>query len=456
MPGVPSGRGCEACRRQKKKCDQTKPICSRCSRLNIPCIGSGQRRYKFKDQMVVWSDSSARRTTTTTTMTRWDTRDVPRSPQNEMTTATTAMATLLNMSDVRYEVIYYGEFLKDLPRRLGSNAVLDASVMAFTQGYSSIHTHRPSPEALSSYVHALKTLRFTLEDPAKTRTAETLCGIYLIMICQSWLGKQDDNYVSHGEAMAHLLSMAVTQDWQGGFLKEMLLTFSVPVILESTFNPRIKIEPWFSIFCDKYFPPRPSKASPFPSLMFRNLASMPQFIRSPEQHVFEIEATYTAMRADMSRLRELLNETSTKLFPTPDAPDPGILAMRTLTRYQAAYGILMALGIMLNRILSEFDPDDANLAADGVYIFDEMMILACEAARHRPLGSAYMPLCLASAWGATTDPMKKAQAMAILEEYQKDFSEANWLAGGVWLSKKFDSLRRKLGPEGVSGRVIGV
>ncbi|KAK1149036.1 hypothetical protein N8T08_007713 [Aspergillus melleus] len=360
------------------------------------------------------------------------------------------MATLLNMSDVRYEVIYYGEFLKDLPRRLGSNAVLDASVVAFTHGYSAIHTHRPSPEALGSYVHALKTLRFALEDPVKTRTAETLCGIYLIMICQSWLGKQEDNYVSHGEAMAHLLSMAVTQNWQGGFIKEMLLTFSVPVILESTFNPRIKIQPWFSIICERYLPPQPTKANPFPSLTLRNLAGIPQFIRSPEQHVFEIEATYTAMRADMPRLRDLLTETSLALFPTPDA-DPGIVAMRTLTRYQAAYGIIMALGIMLNRILSEFDPDDATLAADGVYIFDEMMILAVEAARHRPLGSAYMPLCLASAWSATTDEAKKAQALAILMEYQKDFSEANCMPE-LHLAKKGNKTmkqRRDL-PEGVN------
>ncbi|PLB52103.1 hypothetical protein P170DRAFT_377587 [Aspergillus steynii IBT 23096] len=450
MPGVPSGRGCEACRRQKKKCDQTKPSCSRCTRLDIPCIGSGQKRYTFKDQMVVWRDSSARRT-------RWDVRVasitdadadadvevVPRSPTNAMTTTTTALASLLNMSDVRYEVVYYGEFLKDLPRRMGSNEVLDASIVALTHGYSAIHTHSPSAEALGSYVHALKTLRFALQDPKKTRTAETLCGIYLIMICQSWLGKQDDNYVSHGEAMAHLLSMAVTQDWKGGFIKEMLLTFSVPVILESAFNPRIKIEPWFSTLCERYFPSEPSKPGPFPSLMLKNLANIPQYIREPEQHAFEIEALYNAMRIDMPKIRTLLNETTSKLFPTPEA-SPGIAAMRTFTRYQAAYGILMSLGIMLNRILREFDPGDAALRDEGENIFDETMILAYEAARHRPLGSAYMPLCLASAWAATTDPLKKAQAEAILAEYQKDFAEARWLAGGVWLAKKFESLRRKL------------
>lgn len=35
--------------------------------------------------------------------------------------------------------------------------------------------------------------------------------------------------------MAHLLGIAVKQNWQGAFIKEMLLTFSVPVVCSS--NP---------------------------------------------------------------------------------------------------------------------------------------------------------------------------------------------------------------------------
>lgn len=48
MPGVPSSLACDACRKQKKKCDQRKPKCSRCARLQITCAGNGVRRYKFK------------------------------------------------------------------------------------------------------------------------------------------------------------------------------------------------------------------------------------------------------------------------------------------------------------------------------------------------------------------------------------------------------------------------
>ncbi|UZP41611.1 hypothetical protein NXS19_009427 [Fusarium pseudograminearum] len=48
MPGVPKSRGCNNCLKQKKKCDQQKPVCSRCARLNIACQGSGERKYVFK------------------------------------------------------------------------------------------------------------------------------------------------------------------------------------------------------------------------------------------------------------------------------------------------------------------------------------------------------------------------------------------------------------------------
>ncbi|KAM0240718.1 hypothetical protein ACHAP5_007923 [Fusarium lateritium] len=48
MPGVPKSRGCNDCLKQKKKCDQAKPACSRCARLAIPCVGSGEQKYVFK------------------------------------------------------------------------------------------------------------------------------------------------------------------------------------------------------------------------------------------------------------------------------------------------------------------------------------------------------------------------------------------------------------------------
>lgn len=33
------------------KCDEIKPVCGRCTRLKLICVGSGERRYKFEIQV---------------------------------------------------------------------------------------------------------------------------------------------------------------------------------------------------------------------------------------------------------------------------------------------------------------------------------------------------------------------------------------------------------------------
>ncbi len=85
---------------------------------------------------------------------------------------------------MRYDLTYYGNFLKDLPRRLGTNDALDASVSALASAFPTLYTHQQSPEMLIKYMHALRTLRTSLNDRAKAYTPHTMCAIYLIVICQ--------------------------------------------------------------------------------------------------------------------------------------------------------------------------------------------------------------------------------------------------------------------------------
>ena len=78
----------------------------------------------------------------------------------------------------------YGEFFKEIPRRLGTNTALDASVNALTTAFASVHSRQQSLEAIESYVQALKALRVCLNDPTEVGSANTMCAVYLIMICQ--------------------------------------------------------------------------------------------------------------------------------------------------------------------------------------------------------------------------------------------------------------------------------
>lgn len=231
MPGVPSGRGCDACRRQKKKvrvgppsasvlnqsprprsvvcqrassdtlqCDQGKPACARCTRLRIQCVGSGQRRFKFKEQNVI--------VTSKTGQTSLSTRDsdssgavasrkTSKSPSHAVVfqfagppvvprgnKTTSAFVSLLQITDLRYSLDAFGDILHYLPRRLGTSHVLDDSVEALICAYSSYHSRHEHIKALTAYVKVIKTLRNALIDPVQSGKVETLCAVYVVMVCQ--------------------------------------------------------------------------------------------------------------------------------------------------------------------------------------------------------------------------------------------------------------------------------
>lgn len=95
-----------------------------------------------------------------------------------------AFISTLEVSDLRYSVSYYGAFLKYIPQRLGSNQALDAAVQALASASSCLRNREHSTQVLIQYGNALKSLRLSLSDPRKAESPETLCAIYLIMICQ--------------------------------------------------------------------------------------------------------------------------------------------------------------------------------------------------------------------------------------------------------------------------------
>ena len=167
-------------RLKSTKCDQSQPACSRCVRLKIACIGSGERRYKFKQEMIVSITAKVHAAQA------FESSFSGLSPtlSNEATRAIGGFISILDVTDPRYDLVCYGGFLKDIPRRLGTNRALDASVDALTSAFSSLYTREHSSAALATYGHAVYVLRICLDDPSMARSVETLCAIYFIMICQ--------------------------------------------------------------------------------------------------------------------------------------------------------------------------------------------------------------------------------------------------------------------------------
>ncbi|KAM7189307.1 hypothetical protein V8F20_010215 [Naviculisporaceae sp. PSN 640] len=417
MPGVPKSRGCDTCRQQKKKCDQLTPLCSRCARLGIPCVGSGLRRYKFLSQTVALDQNpeSSKQVSITTSQARSSPSAAPpaptapsmQGPRATIPVVPSNLATLnakrfvsaLQLTDVRFDLRIYGPFFVDLPRRLGRNQALDASIRALTVSFPAVHTHRYTPDMYKAYGEALASLRISLRDPATVGSVETMCAVYLVMICQGWIGRSGDFAPSHGEAIAHLLSTAAAgadTNWQQDeFAAEVTNTLLFIVILESFGNHKIKLHPKLVAEATPEQPPlvaRPNRQPPHVTaddiecLRIPTLATLASYVRDIEGNLPAIQSTYYGpLQRDLAKMKRLLTNN----------PNPRHVHARRQTRY----GTLLLLAILANWALSSHnhsgtvgqDPRGATLELEKADIVDEVIHLAEQASAYRPLAASAMP-----------------------------------------------------------------
>jgi hypothetical protein len=148
---------------------------------------------------------------------------------------------------VRYDITYYGPFLRDLPRRFGSSPVLDAAATALVSSYPYFQKQDVPPAVLVKFGKALKALRECLKDPINARSPDTLCAIYLISICQvclnrqavipwtnlycqSWIGTSQKQRSGHAEAITHILRIVDLNEYRSEFARDLLTTLCVPVV----------------------------------------------------------------------------------------------------------------------------------------------------------------------------------------------------------------------------------
>lgn len=175
-----------------EKCDQEKPACSRCRRLNLPCVGAGQQRYRFKEEMRVLSNTSSPVEKPSPQQSLISTRDigsqeVPRCPSNHLTLLSSSFFdTIKPTTSFKFNLLWtYGSFLEDIPQRLGYNEALDSAVDALLSVHSDVCLRREnSTRTLTGYSRALRALRYYLDDPVKACAVETLCAVLILLTCQ--------------------------------------------------------------------------------------------------------------------------------------------------------------------------------------------------------------------------------------------------------------------------------
>lgn len=165
------------------KCDQAQPACSRCQRLGLICIGSGMQRFVFKGQQYTSAVNSAATSPSNSAVGA----SLIQLPQNELNLLVSGLIPAIRRStDFRYSLFWaYGNFLEDIPRRLGLHEALDASVTALVAAHADFCSSRAiTPQALGKYSQGLRKLRVCLDHPVEASTAETLAAVMILMICQ--------------------------------------------------------------------------------------------------------------------------------------------------------------------------------------------------------------------------------------------------------------------------------
>jgi hypothetical protein len=100
---------------------------------------------------------------------------------------TALMVNKLSTKDLRYDVGWaFGPFVGEIPKRLGRSVALDAAARTFVLSLPPSPHARKHPESsiLENFTVALKATRLALAHPVESKSMNTLCAAYLLMICQ--------------------------------------------------------------------------------------------------------------------------------------------------------------------------------------------------------------------------------------------------------------------------------
>ncbi|KAF5542990.1 hypothetical protein FMEXI_7226 [Fusarium mexicanum] len=434
MAGVPKALGCGACRKQKKKCDQAKPACARCTRLKLQCTGIGVKRFVFKSE----NNQAAKKHSKAVAG--------PSSAlSNDKTLVAGSLVHILEFDNPGYDISTYGWFVKDLPRHVGSSKPLDAAIAAFVTGFAPLKDRSVSKvEALDKYVFALRGLREAMQDPEKAFSADNMCSIYLISICQEWLGSDGaatgagSVNSKHHEVLAYLLQSAILRSQFNPSDKPFMQTIFSVVVLESFTNPNIQLGPWFwqalSILGDAARPLKSGDGTSFASLNIGTMGEMSCFIRDPDRYLYQIQCAYTLVQTEHPRVIRAADEAVAKARTSGST----FLQRRMGIRFHTAIAAMLSMAAILNRILRSYDGDPI-LVADAKRYVDESIALGRAANYNRPIAAAAVasPLALSL---AVLDDYRREEVEALLVEYEADFPGLNYFSDVEMVRRGFDGI----------------
>ncbi|KAL4929208.1 uncharacterized protein BDV17DRAFT_281485 [Aspergillus undulatus] len=346
MLGIPTGRGYDACRKQKK----------RCARREINCIGLVKEIVRFKSP-----------------------------PSNPLTVLTKAfIAAMAPETDLRYNLKWaYSGYLGMVPARLGANEALNTAVDALVTTHRDFACHREvTVKSLTKYSQALGALRRCLDDPLQAGTSETLCAVTLLLIVQSIQNPLEHKRTGHAEGAARIFK---ARKRRGMPLSRCF--FSLCVLFEGLFNPHISLTPqeWKDLVESNL------ESDMSEGKMLHCLSRIPNILHRARK---ELIGLYTTTRAICDEFRARLLEleapgalhAAAALNPRPRSP------VMLHAHYQRTYGFAIIITLYINYTLVNMYMDENDVPRtcnlDAVYLAQKILGIAENAVVYRPFGAA--------------------------------------------------------------------
>ncbi|KAL4750565.1 hypothetical protein BDW72DRAFT_203832 [Aspergillus terricola var. indicus] len=429
MPGVPSGRGCDQCRKSKKKCDEAKPVCTRCARRKIECVGAGEKRYKFMEE----DPAIARKRV----LTRQDAPEVRKEVVRRIAVNPTNSVALLGQrlvaamkpqTSLRYNMAWaFGGYLVGVPQRLGVNEALDAAVDALVTAHQAYAACKEiTVGSLTKYSRALSALRQCLDDSLTAGSSETLCAVSVLLVVQYLVGPSDLRWTGHVEGAARILKARGSCAPRDNFERILLLSLRGPVLFEGLFNPRIDLTPteWTELVQNELDAGTPEGEMLLNLSRVRDILSR---VKTNEHGLAgllilqaEMRSLYTKSRKICDVFRAHLHEIENPAQngpPNPYGLSPVLLHALT----QRFYGLSITIALYMNYALEAITMD-SNVTADANYLALEMITIAEDAIRYRPFGAGYVTMGLIAALMTVKDPGLRTLLQAWFDDYRGDFN----------------------------------
>ncbi|KAL8845937.1 MAG: hypothetical protein Q9221_008938 [Calogaya cf. arnoldii] len=319
--------------------------------------------------------------------------------------------------DIRFQLPWnFGDYLVQIPRRLGVSESLDAAVDALVSAHTwfCAGNLKPGSEVLAKHARSLAVLRHDLNDGVKARRPEMLAAIMVMSITQvRYSGQRVFQDANLGP------SSSLPRD---EFERQLVLTLRGAVVFEALLTDTIRLSTrdWELLtggFPDAYHKYLDGQwftcIAGLPDLFQRSKAAL-ILEEPPSLHFLGLELE---VRALLENIKPIITKTRDRLDSFNGTSVPAVLGNHLQAHYLRSLAMALGVGIILNCLLSGLEGTSAAINEESVAWSDEIVKLAGICTMYRPLGSMSMLVALRMAWPGAGCEEVKERIQALLVEY---------------------------------------